>query len=136
MLVWTIDAAGGRMAQPLVRVGKTIVPINHHVAHIKLDDGRELWASPGHPTVDGSMIGRLKVGDHFDGGVIVTHQLVRYIGSATYDLLPDGETGFYWANGILLASTLKLDPRDLSKHPALVRGFVGHFLGGFPFLDD
>ncbi len=25
---------------------------------------------------------------------------------ATYDLLPSGGTGFYWANGVLLASTL------------------------------
>jgi len=94
------------MAQPLVRVGKTIVPVNYHVAHIKLDDGRELWVSRGHPTVEGSIIGRLKVGDNFDGGIIVSNQLVRYSGFATYDLLPDGETGFYWANGVLLASTL------------------------------
>jgi hypothetical protein len=31
---------------------------------------------------------------------------VPYEGSATYDLLPSGDTGLYWADGILLGSTL------------------------------
>jgi len=31
----------------------------------------------------------------------------RYAGEKTYDLLPAGDTGVYWANGILLGSTLK-----------------------------
>jgi hypothetical protein len=31
---------------------------------------------------------------------------VIYHGDATYDLLPDSSTGLYWANGILLRSTL------------------------------
>lgn len=109
MLVWTVDAAGLRVAQPLVQVGKTFVPTNHHVIQIRLDDGREFWASPGHPTADGKRIGRLKVGDPLDGGKIVSTQSVRYTGTATYDLLPDGDTGYYRANGVLLASTLKAD---------------------------
>jgi hypothetical protein len=32
--------------------------------------------------------------------------LVPYAGGRTWDLLPAGATGSYWANGILLASTL------------------------------
>jgi len=31
---------------------------------------------------------------------------VAYPGGATFDLLPSGSTGNYWANGVLLASTL------------------------------
>jgi len=31
---------------------------------------------------------------------------VAYSGDRTYDLLPAGPTGFYWAGGILLSSTL------------------------------
>ncbi len=109
MLVWTVDVAGRRVAQPLVRVGKTFVPANHQVVHIKLEDGRELWVSPGHPTAGGVPVGRLKVGDSIDGGTIISTHSIRYTGTATYDLLPDGETGYYWANGVLLASTLKAD---------------------------
>jgi hypothetical protein len=29
-----------------------------------------------------------------------------YAGTTTYDLRPSGDTGFYWANGILIGSTL------------------------------
>jgi hypothetical protein len=105
-LVWTMDRAGRRIAQPLVQVSKTIVPANHQVVHLRLDDGREVWVSPGHPTPEGLAVGELHVGDSLAGGVIMDAQLVRYNDLATYDLLPDGETGWYWANGILLASTL------------------------------
>jgi hypothetical protein len=33
--------------------------------------------------------------------------LETYRGGMTFDLLPSGSTGSYWANGILLASTLQ-----------------------------
>ncbi len=106
MPVWTLDAAGNRVAQPLIRVGKTAAPASHRVIHLVLSDGRELWVSPGHPTADGRSVGQLRVGDSLDGAVIVSAEQVSYSGYATYDLLPAGDTGFYWANGILLASSL------------------------------
>jgi hypothetical protein len=106
MLVWTMDAAGGRIARPLIQIGKTVVPADHRVIHLVLDDGRELWVSPGHPTAEGLTVGQLQIGNAFAGGVVLSAERVRYAGSATYDLLPGGETGLYWANGILLASTL------------------------------
>ena len=105
--VWTMDRAGARVAKPVIQVGKTVVPPTHQVVHLVLDDGREVWVSPGHPTADWRSVGQLKVGDSLDGGMILSVEQVRYTGYATYDLLPAGETGFYWANGILLASTLK-----------------------------
>jgi len=110
MLVWTMDRAGARAAMPVLRVGKTVVPSTHAVVHLVLADGRELWVSPGHPTADGRRAGQLQAGDQLDGGIIRSASLVSYTGYATYDLLPAGETGFYWANGILLASTLKDRP--------------------------
>ena len=72
-----------------------------------LRDGRELYASPGHPTTDGRQLGQLKVSDLLDGSVVIVAQLVPYNQSYTYDLLPRSDTGFYWANGILIASSLK-----------------------------
>jgi hypothetical protein len=106
MLVWTLDASGKRMAQPLIAVGSTVVPASHQVVYVLLDDGRELLVSPGHPTADGRTIGELRAGDMIDGSVIMSAERVLYTSYATYDLLPAGDTGFYWANGILIASTL------------------------------
>jgi hypothetical protein len=106
MLVWTLDKTGARVVQPLVRVSRTMVPANHQVIHLVLDDGRSLWVSPGHPTVDGRRVGQLQVGDLLDGARVLSAGWVPYAGFATYDLLPAGDTGFYWAAGILLASTL------------------------------
>ena len=76
------------------------------MVHILLNDGRELWASAGHPTADGRRLGDLKVGDLLDGARVTLAERIPYNGIATYDILPSGGTGFYWANGILLSSTL------------------------------
>jgi Hint domain len=106
MLVWTLDKAGVRVAQPLLQVSRTLVPSDHQVVHLVLDNGRQLWVSPGHPTNDGRHVGQLQTGDTLDGAQVLSARLVPYAAPATYDLLPAGDTGFYWANGVLLASTL------------------------------
>jgi len=106
-LVWTQDAYGTRIAVPVTEIGGAEVPPNHHMAHLILADGRELLVSPGHRTADGRQAGDLKIGDQLDGSKIITWELVPYADGRTYDLLPAGATGFYWANGILMSSTLK-----------------------------
>jgi hypothetical protein len=108
MLVWTENTAGRRVAQPVTRLGKTVIPATHKVVHLVLADGRELWVSPAHPTAGGRQAGQLQAGDALDGSVVRSAALVSYAGYATYDLLPGGATGFYWANGILMGSTLKI----------------------------
>ena len=50
--------------------------------------------------------GTLEVGDMVDGSNVALWTLEPYSGGRTYDLLPAGASGTYWANGILLASTL------------------------------
>jgi len=105
-LVWTVDDSGARIAAPVIKTGKTVVPASHQVIHVVLADGRELFVSPGHPTADGRTAGSLQVGDSLDGVEIVSAERIPYTGYATYDLLPAGATGFYWANGILMGSTL------------------------------
>lgn len=104
--VWTMNVAGERVPGKIIRVGSVRVPSDHQVIHIVLQDGRELWASPGHPTTDGRRWGDLKVNDMLDSARVILIEKVTYRGTRTYDLLPSGETGFYWANGILLDSTL------------------------------
>jgi hypothetical protein len=106
MLVWTQAADGSLVAVPVLAVGSTPVPSTHLMVHLRLADGRELWASPGHRTADGRQLGTLAVGDTVDGSRVTFWTLEPYAGGRTYDLLPSGPTGTYWANGILLASTL------------------------------
>ena len=106
-VVWTIDAAGARIAAPLVTVGSTPVPATHQVVRLMLEDGRVVHVSPGHPTADGRRVGDLAAGDALDGARITSVQRVAYADGATYDILPAGATGAYWANGVLLGSTLR-----------------------------
>lgn len=106
MLVWTAAADGTRIAARVVEVGSTVVPSTHLMVHVRLADGRELLASPGHRTGDGHALGSLAVGDDLDGSTVTLWELVPYNSTRTYDLLPAGPTGEYWANGILLSSTL------------------------------
>ncbi len=105
--VWTANEAGDRVPATILRVGSVKVPASHQMIHVTLNDERELWASPGHPTADGRRLADLKIGDILDGAQIVALERLRYGGTATYDILPSGDTDTYWANGILMGSTLK-----------------------------
>ena len=105
-LVWTADVDGTRIAKPVLEVGSMLAPTGHQMVHVVLADGRGLLASPGHRTADGRALGSLTSGDSLDGSTITQWELVPYAGDRTWDLLPAGATGSYWANGILLASTL------------------------------
>lgn len=104
--VWSIDANGKRISATILKWVRVAVPAEHRILHILLQDGRELWVSPGHPSADGRRLGDLKSGDLLDGGRIARIEVLAYGRPATYDLLPSGDTGFYWANGILIGSTL------------------------------
>lgn len=104
--VWTINASGQRVVGVVVVASRVPVPPNHHMVQLMLDDGRRLLVSPGHPTVDRRTAGDLIANDLYDDARVVSSKLVAYGDSATYDILPSGETGFYFANGILLDSTL------------------------------
>ena len=56
--------------------------------------------------IGGRTIGELAVGDEYDGSQVLSAERVSYGAGYTYDLLPSGETGFYFANEIMLNSTL------------------------------
>lgn len=107
MLVFTQDISGHKQTATISKTGRTLAPPNHVMIHVILDDNRELYASPNHPTADGRFFGDLLKGDYLDGSKIKSADRVSYNGTYTYDLLPSGQTGYYWANGILVASTLK-----------------------------
>ena len=73
---------------------------------VVLGDGRAVLASPGHPTGDGRRVGELNPGDLLDGSRVTTTESMPYLGD-TWDLLPLSSTGEYWANAVLLGSTLR-----------------------------
>ena len=103
-IVWTVGANGVRQAVPVLRIASTPGGPGFLV-HLALVDGRELWVSPQHPLPDGRRVGDLVRGDEVAGSRVVLAQLLPS-SEPTYDLQPAGPSGTYWANGILLASTL------------------------------
>jgi hypothetical protein len=106
-IVWTLGTSGTRVAAPLLEVGSTPVPSTHEVVRLVLSDGRAVSVSPGHPTEDGRRVGDLRAGDLFDGARVTSADRLPYGGGATFDILPAGATAAYWANGVLLGSTLR-----------------------------
>jgi hypothetical protein len=106
-MVWTLDADGARFAAPLVAIGNTPVPSTHEVVRIVLGDARTVLVSPGHPTADGRRVGDIRAGDALDGARVVTAKREAYDGGFTFDVRPAGASGAYWANGVLLLSTLR-----------------------------
>jgi len=105
--VWSFDSAGGLVAATVLAVGSTPVPDDHEVVALRLADGRELGASPGHPLSDGRVLGTIDVGDLVDGSAVVHVELAPYGDDRTFDLVATGPTGGYLANGIPLLSTLR-----------------------------
>ena len=106
MPVFTLDLHGKKVVSRIELVSKVLVPGDHMMCHLILDDGRELHVSAGHPTADNRRIGGLSAGDVLDGAEIISIVKIPYDLGYTYDLLPSGETGLYWADGVLLGSTL------------------------------
>ena len=111
MLIWTVNQSGERVLGVVAFTSKTLVLPDHKMVNLILSDGRTLLVSPGHPTFDGRKIGDLIPGDVYDGARVVSIERVPYSDGYTYDILPSGETGFYFANGILLDSTLRLQAK-------------------------
>jgi hypothetical protein len=106
MAVWTMDALGRRVAAPVKSVSHTPAPPGHLMLRLALADGRVVEASAGHPTADGRHVGDLQPGDALDGSRLISDDELPYVGE-TWDLLPAGQTGAYWANDVLLGSTLE-----------------------------
>lgn len=103
--MWSVNEAGERVAVPVIGTGITHLSSKIKVVRLILNDGRSVTASQGHPAADGRALGEYKAGDVLDGAAVIAAEIVDYDGGATFDILPAGATGLYWANGVLLAST-------------------------------
>ncbi|MDO8688388.1 MAG: Hint domain-containing protein [Dehalococcoidales bacterium] len=106
MAVWTVDESGERVAAVVNETSSTPVPSLFRVVRVIMNDGRSVTASAGHLTAVGQALGNYQVGDTLDGALVVEVERLAYDSGMTYDLLPSGSTGLYWANGVLLKSTL------------------------------
>ena len=106
MDIFTQDAHGNKYIGTILATGKTTVSPDHKMVHIVLTDDRDLYGSPNHPTTEGTVLGELQAGDNLDGSTIKFAETIQYNGTYTYDILPSGSTGYYWANKILIKSTL------------------------------
>lgn len=119
MRVWTTNNNGLRIAATIISVRKLQVPPTHKMAQIVLEDGRKLLGSLTHPTADNRLFKNLRVGDNLDGARIIDINYHSYSGGTTHDILPSGDTGTYWANGILIGSTLKNNEYQTSNFNTL-----------------
>jgi hypothetical protein len=104
--VWTADRGGRRLPGVVTALGSVAFPLGHDALALVLSDGRSVTASAGHPTADGRTVGMLAPGAELDGARVVSVTPVRLLDGGTYDLLASGPTGDYWADGVLLGSTL------------------------------
>ena len=110
MDVWTVDETGQRVVAVVDKVARTLVPRGHQMIRVVLHDGRKLLASAGHPLTDGQKLEQLVTEDVVDGSIVIALEDVpyngQYTGQYTFDFLPGGATGWYWADDVLIASTL------------------------------
>lgn len=109
--VWTMGGDGERVAAHVLEVRSIEVVGEHEIVEATLADGRVVRASAGHPLAGAGTVGELERGAVIDGAAVESVRRVRYPGARTWDLLPDGPTGAYWADGVLLGSTLSAERR-------------------------
>lgn len=105
--IWTLDAARQRIAGRVLYAGSTPISGPHHAVRVTLADGRVVEASPGHPTLSGRTLSTLRPGDALSNSTVVRAQNVPFGGTRTYDVLPSGPTGAYWADGVVLRSSFR-----------------------------
>lgn len=105
--VFSRDELGVRTIEPVLSVHALAVIEPHQMTELTLSDGRVVRASAGHPLGrGGGSFGELHSGDVLDGATILSVETAPYDGSHTWELLPGGSTGEYWADGVPVGSTL------------------------------
>jgi hypothetical protein len=104
-LVYSIDR-GSLAVVPIKLVHRQPVTGHHRIVELELAHGATLKISPRHPTADGRHFADLAPGDLLDGVRVIGARLVDYDQPFTYDILPDSDTGTYFAGGTLIGSTL------------------------------
>lgn len=103
-LVYSVHR-GQVVAVPILEAVHVAAP-DHVVIEVTLENGRTVDMSPKHPTADGRTFGALRAGDSLEGQAITRVRSKPFAFPETYDILPDSDTGTYFAAGALVGSTL------------------------------
>jgi hypothetical protein len=101
---------------PILRVGSTPV-VRHQVVRLELGGGAVLELSPGHPTADGRLVADLRPGSWLGEERVTRAELVPYRYARTYDILPDSDSGSYFAAGARIGTTLARAPEGFGESP-------------------
>ena len=101
---------GKLVAVPIILTNRVPVTGLHHMVEVRLTTGRVLSISPSHPTADGRTFANLAKGDMLDGVALDSVRRVPYSEAYTYDILPDSDSGSYFAGGVLIGTTLAAQP--------------------------
>ena len=117
--VYTFNNNDGKILAPIIQVNKIPVHCGYTMIKITLENGKSIQASLNHPipiernyaSSSGNqyevlLFSDIKKGDHIGNSIVVSIEFVNYNGGFTYDILPAGESGYYWADGVLVGSTL------------------------------
>ena len=104
--VVSLSPDGRRVRAIVLRVAAQSVVAAHEMIELRLEGGRTIRGSALHPLADGRLLGELTRGVQVDGSAVISAGRVPFSGDATWDLLPSGETGIYFVNGIPLRTTL------------------------------
>jgi hypothetical protein len=103
---------------PIILINRVPVTGLHHMVEVRLSTGSVLSISPSHPTADGRTFADLVKGDRLDDVTLASVRRVPYTEAYTYDILPDSDSGAYFASGVLIGTTLAPPPpRNQSLNP-------------------
>lgn len=108
-LVMSLDA--GRLVAVPILATRRVPQSGHFVVEARLEDGRRLEISGGHPTADGRRFDQLAPGDRLGDARVLSVQTIPYRHPFTHDILPDSDSGTYLAAGALVGSTLAEERR-------------------------
>lgn len=122
-LVYSVHR-GSLAVVPIKLVHRQPVTGHHRVVELKLAHGATLRISPRHPTADGRLFAELASGDLIDGVRVLVARLVDYDHLFTYDILPDSDSGAYFAGGTLIGSTLSSGLGAVSSVATVAAGSV------------
>ena len=107
-LVYSMHA-GELVTVPIAKVQR-VPQRNHRVVQLTFVGGARIEMSASHPLADGRNFGELKAGQIVDGATLAAVRVIPYQHDATYDILPQSDSGTYFASGMLVGTTMTSTP--------------------------
>ncbi len=105
--IWSVDEFGIQKPAVILLTNKHAVSPTHQMLKTTFEDGRILTASPSHPLLNYQDFDSLVETEGYNNSYVTKIEKFNYKEEFTYDILPSGSTGTYWANKVLIGSTLK-----------------------------